>query len=877
MLKLYKPKNLFSKIPALVLFLILFLVACPIWGQVLLKKQLSSQDYALWGSLDTDKISPDENWTSYRMTYQNGADTLFVRNTVNNKVFAFPSARQTLFTRDSYFIYHSGDSIHILDPKKNKSERFRASENYSYSESNNLLIIQKEEQNEMLIKVPLGKTARGIPQVKKYSLSPDSRVLLYTTFSNGINYLHLLDLNKISTSKKIAEGSDSFDNFTWAKNSKSVAFYSKSSPSTIESLFFLALDPEKLLELNPKMNNTIPNNTLLSDKYGYALAVAENGQMVYFNIIQKPSAEKEKESQVEIWNTNDKWIFPDEQNNGKFNQHPKVMLWQPYLRSITAISADTLPKVILTGDYEHAVLFNPQDYEPQFNFQGPSDLYIMDVKTGSKELLLKEQSSIYWDLVPSPLGRYIAYYREKNWWLYDVKTKSHTNITSKTGVSFEGKVRTLEPDITFGNPAWGKQDKEILLYDAFDIWAITPDGKSFRRLTRGRESKIRFRIAKFPNINLLAFKYSGLVIQNVDLEKGLLLRAEGEDGKTGFFTWNKANGVKPIVYRDSYISDLNYSSKKHTYFVTEQKFDLPPRIISKQKLSVDETIFQSNPHHTKFYWGKTELIHFQNSKKQKLKGVLYYPAKYDPQKKYPMIVSIYEEQSQDLHKYQNPTAYNSAGINSTVFASQGYFFFCPDIIHENENVGPSSLDCVTAGTQKIIDMRLIDSKKIALLGHSFGGYETCFIINHSKMFAAAVASGAITNLWSYYLSVGWNNLKPNMWRFGSEEWRLDGKTPFENPADFDRNSPLESVRQLETPLLMWSGKEDNQVDWHQSIEYYLALRRLGRKSVLLLYPGENHVPTNPINQKDIFEKVMQWMDYYLKDEKRYPWIKKAME
>ena len=165
----------------------------------------------------------------------------------------------------------------------------------------------------------------------------------------------------------------------------------------------------------------------------------------------------------------------------------------------------------------------------------------------------------------------------------------------------------------------------------------------------------------------------------------------------------------------------------------------------------------------------------------------------------------------------------------------------------------------------------------ALLGHSFGGYETAFIINHTNMFAAAVASGAITNLWSYYLSVGWNNLKPNMWRFGIEEWRLDGKTPFENPADFDRNSPLESVRQLEIPLLMWSGKEDNQVDWHQSIEYYLALRRLGKKSVLLLYPGENHVPTNPINQKDIFEKVMQWMDYYLKDEKRCSWIKKAME
>lgn len=878
MLKLNKEKKLLSKIPALVLFLILFLVAaCPMRGQAVLKKQLSFSDYAQWGTLESDRIAPDENWISFRMTYQNGADTMFVKGIANDKIFAFPSASRTLFTRDNYFIYHSGDSIHVFNPEKNRREGFRSLENYRYSEINNVLIIKKQEQGEMLIKIPLGKTLMEIKQVKKYSLSPDSRVLLYTTFSNGINYLHMLNLGKTNASKKIAESADSFDNFTWAKNSKSAAFYSKNASSTIQSLFFLALNPQKLFELNPKLADTIPNNALLSDKYGNALTISENGKMVYFNVTPKTSIKNDQESKVEIWNTNDKWIFPDEQIHGKFNERPKLMLWQPYLRSITAISDERLPKVILMGDYEHAVLFNPQDNEPQFEYQGPSNIYIMDVKTGSKELLLKGQSSIYWDLVPSPLGRYIAYYREKNWWIYDNKTKSHTNITSKTGVSFEGKVRTLEPDITFGNPAWGKQDKEILLYDAFDIWAITPDGKSARRLTHGCESKIRFRIAKIPNINPLAFKYNGVVIPNIDLEETLLLRGEGDDGKTGFFTWNKETGEQPIVFRDSYFSDLNYSSKKHTYFVTEQKFDMPPRIISRKKLSGDKTIFQSNPQHTKFYWGKTELIRFQNSKKKTLKGILYYPADYDPKKRYPMIVNIYEEQSQDLHIYENPTCYNSSGINSAVFTAQGYFFFRPDIIHENENVGPSSLDCVTAGTHKIIDLGLVDPNKVALLGHSFGGYQTSFIINHTNMFAAAVASGAITDLKSYYLSVGWNNLKPNMWRFGTEEWRLSGKNPFENPKDFDRNSPLESIRKLNTPLLMWTGKEDNQVDWHQSVEYYLALRRLGKKSVLLLYPKENHVPVNPINQKDISGRVLQWMNYYLKDEKIYPWIKKAME
>lgn len=877
MFKLYRPKKLFSKVPALVLFLILFLVACPVWGQALLKKQLSSSDYGLWGSLEADKISPDENWISYRMAYHSGADTLFLKNTVNNKVLAFPSGGQTLFTKHNYFIYHSGDSIHIIDPERKRKEHFRASQEYSYSESNDLLILHDLVEKKLLIKIPLEKTAREISLVRNYSLSPDSRTLLYSTFSNGINYVYLLDLNKNSASKIIAKGNDAFQNFVWSKSSGATAFHSESGPDAIQSLFFYSLQSSKLFEFNPKLYKTIPPDMILTNKSADALLVADNSEMVFFKMKLKPAAETVQESKVEIWNTNDKWIYTEEQNYGRFHEQPKVMLWQPFSGSIVAISSDILPDIVLTGDNTHAVLSNPQDYEPQFEAQGPRDFYIMDVKTGSKELLLKKQSAIYWDLVPSPGGRYIAYFKEENWWTYDTKTKSHTNITSKTGMPFEGKFRLFEPKTTFGNPAWSKDDKEILLYDEFDIWAVTPDGRSARRLTRGRELKIRFRIAKMPNTNGLKLKYNGLVIPNVDLENGLLLRAEGDDGKTGFFTWKKETGQHPIIYRDSHISDLNYSSKRETYFFTEQKFDLPPRLVSRKKSADIKTIFESNPQHNNFYWGKAELIDFQNSKKQNLKGILYYPADYDPQKKYPMIVNIYEKQSQDLHIYQNPTVYNGSGINSSVLTSQGYFFFLPDIVHENENVGPSSLDCVTAGTQKIIDMGLIDPKKIGLLGHSFGGYETSFIINHTKMFASAVASGAITDLRSYYLSVGWNNSKPNMWRFGTEDWKLSGKTPFENPADFDRNSPLESVRQLDTPLLMWTGKEDTQVDWHQSIEYYLALRRLGKKSVLLLYPGEHHVPINPINQKDIFERVLQWMGYYLKDEKKFQWIKQAME
>ena len=83
---------------------------------------------------------------------------------------------------------------------------------------------------------------------------------------------------------------------------------------------------------------------------------------------------------------------------------------------------------------------------------------------------------------------------------------------------------------------------------------------------------------------------------------------------------------------------------------------------------------------------------------------------------------------------------------------------------------------------------------------------------------------------------------------------------------------MSTVQRLKIPLLLWSGKEDTQVDWHQSVSYYLALRRLEKKATLLLYPKEGHTLLDPTHQKDLTERVLQWFGYYLKGEPPASWI-----
>ena len=580
---------------------------------------------------------------------------------------------------------------------------------------------------------------------------------------------------------------------------------------------------------------------------------------------------KKEPSTVEVWHTQDPWIYPEEQQNGRMAQSPKIAVWYPLTHKAYPITTHALPKIMLTGDQEHAILSNPKAYEPQFEFEGPRDFYILHCATQEKKKFLTKQSSFYRDIIPSPSGNYIAYFKENHWWIYNITQGTHTNITQNIPSKWFGKVHTLQPQSAYGTPGWSLNDTAIILYDAYDIWAIRPDGSSFKRLTDGKASKIRFRIADIPNQRPLNFVYDGLTSPTFDLNQSIILKAEGEDGKTGFYIWQKNRKAIPIVFENNCNDPIDYDANKQLFFYIEQRFDVPPRII-KTDITRKQVVFESNPQHHQFYWGKSELIHFQNSKKQLIKGVLYYPAHYNPSKQYPMIVNVYEKQSGELHWYHPPTLYNESGFNPTIFTTNGYFCFLPDIVLEEENVGPSALDCVVAGTQKIIAMGIIAPDKIGLMGHSFGGYETAFISNHSSLFATAIASGAVTDLNSFFLTVGWNSKKPDMWRFKSEQWLMNDKTPFANAADFSRNSPLSTVQHLKIPLLLWSGKEDTQVDWHQSVSYYLALRRLEKKATLLLYPKEGHTLLDPTHQKDLTERVLQWFGYYLKGEPPASWI-----
>lgn len=102
-----------------------------------------------------------------------------------------------------------------------------------------------------------------------------------------------------------------------------------------------------------------------------------------------------------------------------------------------------------------------------------------------------------------------------------------------------------------------------------------------------------------------------------------------------------------------------------------------------------------------------------------------------------------------------------------------------------------------------------------------------------------------------------------------------GNSLFDNLESYRINSPLNKVKDINTPLLLWTGEQDRQVHYYQSIAFYLALRRLDKKEIMLIYPDEGHALLKPGNQADLTSRMESWLNFFLKDEPA-SWIENGL-
>ncbi|HEX7123945.1 MAG TPA: prolyl oligopeptidase family serine peptidase, partial [Gemmatimonadaceae bacterium] len=238
---------------------------------------------------------------------------------------------------------------------------------------------------------------------------------------------------------------------------------------------------------------------------------------------------------------------------------------------------------------------------------------------------------------------------------------------------------------------------------------------------------------------------------------------------------------------------------------------------------------------------------------------------------YPMLVYFYEIMSTTHHQFSMPVYDDRPHIST--YASDGYLVLQPDVVYEIGKPGSSALDCVTAAVKKVIELGYADPTRIGLQGHSWGGYESSFIVTQTDMFAAVVTGAPLTNLISMYNilykssgTVNGGILEMSQGRMGADV------TPATAHDLYESQSPIFHVRNIKTPFLILHGTEDGAVDWNQGVEFYNLARRHGKEVILLSYPGEPHHLARKENQKDFQIRMKQYFDHYLKGAPAPKWM-----
>jgi dienelactone hydrolase len=810
------------------------------------KRELTAKDYALWESLGDVSIASDGRWCAYTVRGPKGG-RLVVRNLDSERQYEIVSGSSPDFAAafPSIACQLPGGKGGVLDLNTGKKKLFEGIQPPIESLSGgDFLLVQRD---------PKAKGSRfELLSLKDASLSTleatqavapsaTGRFLALTVVRDSATHIELLDLQKMER-KNLYQTKHPLGKVIWAANDEALltteTISSKAEPREVSVVILKPLTPSPATDrFDPAEHAEFPKGCRLA---GPLQPIP--GRHVKAYIVQTvpaaappPSPTNPNQDNVIVRRGDDPIVQSLFAGRGGTEPPHGMYLWLPSERKLVPLAGEPI------GTDFRYVLSRRQSRVPEsWNFE---DLYLTDLEKKTTTLLADQAEG-----GSHPFHPVVLYFRKGHWWEYNVNTRQSTNLTKDLPERFDAP--------TYGGfetphscDAEILSDGSMLLTARYDLYLWT-FGKALRRLTNGAKDRTVYRLAKRevprtmpdgtprPRLLFTAFnegtKEHGFAILEPDAEmaelkvmrdRKLVLRAKAKDR----LLFEQSSFTEPS---NLYVGDIRFRELRR--------------------------VSDLNAHQKDYHWGKAELVSYRSSWGADLGGVLIYPAQFVPGKLYPMVVYVYEMQSDQLHDYVPPNDRDWA--NEQVWSQRGYIVLKPDIAYQPGKPGSSALDCVEAAISAVLKKGIVDPKRIGLMGTSFGGYETTFILGKSSTFAAGVALNPITNLVSYY-SVDSYMSELGQNRMGVPYWQ--------DLQRYVENSPIFHANRINAPLLLVHGDADRAVPWQQSRELYEAMQRQKKKNVtLLIYPGVGHGPFGA----GLAQRVRHFFDVHLCGAKAGPWL-----
>jgi dipeptidyl aminopeptidase/acylaminoacyl peptidase len=760
-------------------------------------------------------------------------------------------------------------------PKAKKKEDEKAKEEEKKAE-------EEEEEEKKKYGTPLAlrslkdESETVFEDVLDYRFTKNGKYLLYTVSSkekpetDGV-YSHSPGKGASTT---LLAGKGKYSRWAMDKEETRLAFLTDRDDQDADEPTFNLYgwkvgEPKASLWVSHTSTSRFPKGMAVSDKSD--ISFSEDGRVLMFGIKEIPEPKKkedeeedEKEAKFDLWHWNDPYPQPQQKN---IAQRVRDNTWESVYhldtKSFVKLADEDVPDVWLSRNGKIAWAQTIVPYTKMVSYdRSYFDVYVIDPKSGKRTLVKKKLSR---GARFSPNGKYVYWWLDKDWYVYNIATKAEKNITGSLDVRFEREDwDTPSPPSGYGIAGWTDGDASVLVYDRYDIWEIKPDGSRPRMITEG-----------FGRKNDLSFRYTRLDPEEItiDPKKSMLLRATNQETMAQGFFQDQVTGKKApkkLMMVDKRFGSPNKAKKANRLLFSRSSFDQYPDLwVSDLNIGNARKITELGRQTEPFFWGKAELRSFYSADGKPLKGILVKPENFNPKKKYPLMVYIYETLHTRFHSFRNPSPGTS--VNASYYVSNGYVIWLPDIEYDTGYPGKDALKCVLPGIQMLIREGFIDPEAIGIQGHSWGGYQIAYMVTQTNIFSAAEAGAPVSNMVSAYGGIRWGSGRVRQFQYERTQSRL-GDSLWKVPMRYLENSPVFWADKVQTPLLMIHNDEDGAVPWYQGIEYIMALRRLEKEAYMFNYNGEAHGLRKRVNQKHFTRCMAEFFDHHLKGAPAPKWM-----
>lgn len=904
------------------LLLLLSICATAAYGQ---KKPLDESVYDSWKAVSNSSISRNGEWVIYEVKPQVGDGKIcFVNLDDRSKSLEIERAGGArLLCNDTWAVFKytpAYDSIRAAKLKKIPNDRMPrdttalinlatgdikrigAVKSAAVPEKGSLFFYvntvtpakdstmkkQPEKFDRLVILDLIKGDSLAIDSIKNYISSKDGSMVMFTRERDSMKSVWCYkdkSFRKIYENKSGRIGSISVDekgtqgSYTATQDTVRHAVY---------RLFHFSAKDFKSREVAPATDPRMPEGYTVTANAG---SFSKEGKMLRFNIAVKPreipndTLTADEKYSFDLWSYTDTLIQPQQLaepmrvRNRSYSAvyYIKDGVW----KQMTDNYWSTVQYPNLKDETDFYIITDeaPYAWAQTWDYPTAKDIYRLDVKTGRKELIFAAWTG---SVSTSPGRNYIGTYSGKDgaWYTYNTKTGLKRNVSAEIGypVNDEFFDQPTEPG-SYGFGGWakttGKKQRDLLcVNDLYDLWALDPEGiEQPRSITNGygRKYGIQLRLIRLKEGDGEEEDDLYLKLDKDQYFKGVNLKTKEE----GFYVCKPfSDPVKLLEAPAMFKFKANAKNAGVLIWSRESFGEYPDLWASDMRFGNARRISDANPQMKDYKWGSVELITWSGFNGEEQKGLLYLPENYDKSKRYPVVCYFYETHTENMFSHYAPQPSWSI-INPAMYVSNGYVVFMPDIRYRDGYPGQSAYNSIVSGAQALIERGIADRERIGLNGQSWGGYQTAYLITQTDMFKCAVAGAPVANMTSAYGGIRWGKGLSRMFQYEHQQSRIGG-TLWEKPMQFIENSPLFYAPKVNTPLVIMSNDNDEAVPWYQGIEYYLALRRLGKQVWMFSYNGESHNLTRRPARKDWSARMLGFYNYYLKGEPMPRWMKEGI-